>query len=83
MISLGSDAGVEKILLTGAGGYVGGKLRRRFEERGAAVRCLARNPDELRSHVKETSRVVAGDVLDRSRWKRRSRGWSRPTISYT
>ena len=32
------------ILLTGATGYIGGRLLRRLEEGGRAVRCLARQP---------------------------------------
>ena len=51
------------ILLTGATGYVGGRLRRRFEERGRRLRCLARDPERLRSRVATTTEVVRGDVL--------------------
>jgi uncharacterized protein YbjT (DUF2867 family) len=50
--------------LTGATGYVGGRLRRRFEERGVALRCLARRPEELRARVAESTEVVRGDLLD-------------------
>ena len=32
------------VLLTGATGYIGGRLLRRFEEGGRAVRCLVRQP---------------------------------------
>ena len=35
------------ILLTGATGYIGGRLLRRLEEGGRAVRCLARHPERL------------------------------------
>ncbi len=37
----------ELVLLTGASGYVGGRLLPRLEERGFAVRCLARRPEFL------------------------------------
>ncbi len=37
------------ILLTGATGYIGGRLLRRFEEGGRAVRCLVREPARLRA----------------------------------
>lgn len=53
------------ILLTGATGYVGGRLRRLLEERGERLRCLARHPDSLRARVDASTEVVAGDVLDR------------------
>lgn len=52
------------ILLTGASGYVGGRLLRTLEEQGCVVRCLARRPDLLRERVGKTTQVVQGDVLD-------------------
>jgi uncharacterized protein YbjT (DUF2867 family) len=53
-----------KILLTGATGYVGGRLLAALEARGQQVRCLARHPENLASRVSPTTHVVAGDVLD-------------------
>lgn len=52
------------ILLTGASGYVGGRLLRAVEGRGERVRCLSRKPEFLRSKVKPTTEVVQGDVSD-------------------
>ena len=52
------------ILLTGASGYVGGRLLPVLEARGHAVRCLARHPGNLASRVGGRTQVVAGDVLD-------------------
>jgi uncharacterized protein YbjT (DUF2867 family) len=52
-----------RVLLTGATGYIGGRLLRRFEERGRAVRCLVREPSRLRVTA-ATSDVVPGDCLD-------------------
>ena len=52
------------ILLTGASGYVGGRLLPLLEHRGADVRCLARQPEHLRLRVGDNTEVVAGDVLD-------------------
>jgi uncharacterized protein YbjT (DUF2867 family) len=52
------------ILVTGATGYVGGRLLRALEERGEQVRCLARRPEELRLRVGPATQVVGGDVLD-------------------
>jgi uncharacterized protein YbjT (DUF2867 family) len=54
------------VLLTGATGYIGGRLLRRLEERGMRVRCLARRPDYLRDRVGPSTEVVSGDLLDLS-----------------
>ena len=54
----------ELILLTGATGYVGGRLLNAFEAAGQPVRCLARRPEFLRSKVGPQTEVVGGDVLD-------------------
>ncbi len=60
-----SVAMTSRILLTGASGYVGGRLLRLLEGRGHAVRCLARRPEALADKVGPSTDVVAGDVLDR------------------
>ncbi len=52
------------ILLTGATGYVGGRLRAALEAEGDSLRCMARRPENLRSRVSSSTEVVAGDVLD-------------------
>ena len=52
------------ILLTGATGYVGGRLLRVLEQQGHRVRCLARRPDFLKPRVSAGTEIVAGDVLD-------------------
>lgn len=52
------------VLLTGASGYVGGRLIPLLERQPVVLRCLARTPEKLRSHVKETTQVVRGDVLN-------------------
>lgn len=51
------------VLLTGATGYIGGRLLRRFEEGGRAVRCLVRQPSRLRTTAPTTD-IVQGDSLD-------------------
>ncbi len=53
------------ILLTGATGYIGGRLLQVLEQRGYRVRCLARRPDFLAPRVAASTQVVPGDVLDR------------------
>jgi uncharacterized protein YbjT (DUF2867 family) len=52
------------ILLTGATGYIGGRLLKELEGRGRQVRCLARQPEFLRGRVAGNTDIVTGDVLD-------------------
>lgn len=51
------------VLLTGASGYVGGRLIPLLEQQPAVLRCLARKPDKLRPSVKKSTQLVQGDVL--------------------
>jgi uncharacterized protein YbjT (DUF2867 family) len=53
------------VLLTGASGYVGGRLLKLLENQGCRVRCLARRPAVLKAKAGPSTEVVAGDVLDR------------------
>ena len=53
------------VLLTGATGYVGGRLLPALEGAGHTVRCLTRRPEALR-HGHPGRDVVRGDVLERS-----------------
>jgi uncharacterized protein YbjT (DUF2867 family) len=55
---------MKPILLTGATGYVGGRLRRVLEERRVPLRCLIRRPHELEGRVAPTTELVGGDLLD-------------------
>jgi len=57
-------AGERLLLVTGASGYVGGRLVRALAERGERVRCLARRPQDLAPRVPSGVQVVGGDVLD-------------------
>jgi uncharacterized protein YbjT (DUF2867 family) len=50
------------IALTGATGYVGGRLLSALEARGARVRCLSRRPDYLAARVGPGTEVVRGDL---------------------
>ena len=51
-------------LLTGATGYIGGRLLRRLERNGSAVRCLCRNPESLDWRVAPGTELVRGDLLE-------------------
>ncbi len=52
------------LLLTGATGYIGGRLLKALEEKGCRIRCLARRPEFLQQRVTPSTEVVKGDVLD-------------------
>ena len=52
------------MLVTGATGYIGGRLIPVLQAAGVELRCLARHPAGLRSRVSPTTEVVQGDVLD-------------------
>jgi uncharacterized protein YbjT (DUF2867 family) len=53
-------------MITGASGYVGGRLLRRLEAPSRPLRCLTRRPELLRDRVGPYTEVVEGDVLDRA-----------------
>lgn len=53
-----------RVLLTGATGYVGGRLLGALVAAGRDVRCLARRPEALQHRVGPRVEVVAGDVQD-------------------
>ena len=53
-----------RICLTGATGYVGGRLLGVLQRDGYRLRCVARRPENLRSRLSETTEAVRGDLLD-------------------
>jgi uncharacterized protein YbjT (DUF2867 family) len=62
------------ILLTGATGYVGGRLLTALEQNGHRLRCMVRRPEFLNTRVGQGTEVVAGDVLDRDTLSAAMRG---------
>ena len=56
---------VGKILLTGATGFVGGRLLHALTGHGIEVRCLVRSPERLRERLfpEEEVEIVTGDLL--------------------
>lgn len=60
----GGRSRINMYLLTGATGYVGGRLVRRLEQDGLQVRCLCRNLEALRCRVAPGTELVQGDLLD-------------------
>ncbi len=53
-----------KILLTGATGYVGGRLLKKLESQGCPVRCLARHPKYLKNKAAPSTEIFQGDLLN-------------------
>lgn len=52
------------ILLTGATGYVGGRLLPLLQRQAMPVRCLTRRPEALVSRACANTEIVEGDVLN-------------------
>lgn len=52
------------ILLTGATGYIEGRLLTRLESAGYRVRCVCRNPEQLLPRVSDETEVVRSDLRD-------------------
>jgi nucleoside-diphosphate-sugar epimerase len=67
----------QKVLVTGASGFIGGHVARRLlEEKGAAVRGLVRNPAKARELEKLGVEVVPGDLADTASLERAVQGCS-------
>jgi uncharacterized protein YbjT (DUF2867 family) len=64
-----------RVLVTGATGYIGGRLVPQLLARGHEVRCLARTPAKLDSRPwRDEVEVVEGDVFDPASLDRASEG---------
>jgi uncharacterized protein YbjT (DUF2867 family) len=60
-----------RVLVTGATGYVGGRLVPRLIAEGFDVRVMARDPERLRDYPwRDQVEIVAADALDRESLKR-------------
>ncbi|MBI2409129.1 MAG: SDR family oxidoreductase [Gemmatimonadetes bacterium] len=51
-----------RVLVTGATGYIGGRLVPRLLDRGHHVRCVVRNPSRLAGHPWPDAEIVPGDL---------------------
>ncbi|MEP7273937.1 MAG: SDR family oxidoreductase [Acidobacteriota bacterium] len=54
-----------RILVTGATGYIGGRLLDALEQTDRDIVCLARHPESLGSRAPKKTQIVLGDVLER------------------
>ena len=62
------------VLVTGASGYIGGRLVAALERAGRRVRCLTRRPELTEGRFGPDTEVVAGDVLDQASMRRAMAG---------
>jgi uncharacterized protein YbjT (DUF2867 family) len=61
-----ADHNKKRVLLTGATGYVGGRLLRILENLDIELRCISRVPAYLESRTAPETHVLKGDVLDKA-----------------
>jgi nucleoside-diphosphate-sugar epimerase len=54
----------EKIMVTGATGFLGNMLVRRLLDEGAQIRVLARSPEKARRMEALGAEIIAGDITD-------------------
>jgi len=64
-LTFSSDSGGRSlVLLTGATGYIGGRLLKALEKTRCPIRCLARHPEFLQQRIAPSTEVVQGDCFD-------------------
>ena len=61
---MGTDMKTRKILLTGASGYIGGRLLPLLVEKGESVRCLTRGLSNSNDPGNDNLEFVQGDALN-------------------
>ena len=54
----------ERVLVTGATGYVGGRLLVELEKRGVPLRCMVRREGALERRVSASTEIAVADALD-------------------
>lgn len=62
------------MLVTGASGYIGGRLAEALLASGVPVRAMSRNPSRLNELARRGADVVPGDVMDRPSLRAALRG---------
>jgi uncharacterized protein YbjT (DUF2867 family) len=66
---------IKTILLTGATGYVGGRLLKDLESDGHRVRCLVRRPELMKGRTGPATELIRSDLSHvGKRHERRGRG---------
>lgn len=55
----------KSILLTGATGYIGGRLLRLLQNRGYRIRCMSRRVEALKHKLNENTEAVYGNPLEK------------------
>ena len=56
----------QRILLTGATGYIGGRLLTALAQTARPLRCIARHPEVLQARAAASTEIVKADCLDPS-----------------
>ena len=59
-----TGAGDAPVFLTGATGFIGGRLAAALHARGYRLRCLVRSPERARALAALGAELIAGDVTD-------------------
>lgn len=57
---------IPNILITGATGYIGGRLLKLLSTSKVSLRCFVRHPEHLQVFESDTCTLVRGDVLNKN-----------------